>query len=134
MSVPYTDLNELIIKMIHEQYHLIWLDVIMINGLNYFNMLWKSNCSDIIIKNSNDEFKLFEAKPPTYIVFYDLNTAQMAHIYKEYSIDQNWSCELIDSYSRSTDLNKHANTGFDERIKSPNAKTIFFYHQSTMQG
>lgn len=83
-------------------FHLIWIDVCRIVKMTYFNLIWHINKTD-------DETRLHKAEPPSYVIFYDLNTAQLAHFYKEYSIEKNWELELVDCYvkARNSSLARH---------------------------
>ena len=93
MSIPYEELNLHINTMLNLSCHLIWIDCIKINKINFFSLLWIHN---------DESGKIRSAKPPSYMIFYDLNTAQLAHIYKEYCLDNNWNLEIIESYVKTT--------------------------------
>jgi hypothetical protein len=103
LSVHYDNLNRHISEMLSLQCHLLWIDVIMVNKENYFNMIWTFN------EEVNGCSNKFQAKLTPHMIFYDLNTAQMSRIYKEFSVEQNWNLELIDSYvkvGKSTSADK----------------------------
>lgn len=109
LSVPYDELQYHIKKMIFSQSHLIWVDCISINKVNYFNLLWQMN---------NNEANV--AKPPSYLIFYDLNTAQLAQIYHEYSIDKRWNLELVESYIKP----KNSGLKNESRVKFKKKRSI----------
>lgn len=100
LSLPYSELRTHLTTMINAHYHLVCVDSIVINKINYFNLLWTSNYEPVDHRSNTSKQQSHQAKPPPYVIFYDLNPAQMAHIYKEYSIDLNWNIELIESYVR----------------------------------
>lgn len=89
LSVPYDELGLHLKKMINSQCHLLWIDCISINQVNYFNLIWQNN------QTVNG---VAFVKPPAYLIFYDLNTAQLAQIYHEYSNENKWNLELVESY------------------------------------
>ena len=106
ISVPIENLSSHLRTMINLQCHLIWIDANTVNKINYFNFIWISNEDSFELNSLNPKFasiqcpKPITAKPPSFLIFYDLNTAQLAHLYKEYSQEKNWNLELIESYSR----------------------------------
>lgn len=116
-SVPYEELSFHLKKMINSQCHLIWIDCISINQVNYFNLLWQSNY---------DESKCIGfASPPQYMIFFDLNTAQLAQLNYEFSTEELWNLELIDSYIKTqTNLNSTDNDKTNYKPQSPNRKKI----------
>lgn len=133
LSISYNDLNSHIKEMLSLQCHLIWVDVITINMENFFNMIWAINEDDQYKENISKSHNLFKAGPPSYMIFYDLNTAQMARIYKEFSIDKNWNLVLIDSYAKidkpnksNLDNNQINQTNFVRENKSKKGKNINF--------
>lgn len=79
--------------MISLRLHVTWIDVIQINKTNYFNLLWTCD---------QTQHQASQARPPQYLIFYDLNTAQVAQIYKEHSLEHNWNLELIESYIKDS--------------------------------
>ena len=93
LSIPYDELSKHLNVMINLCCHLIWIDCICVNNVNYFTLLWMSNN-----EASNSKFR--QAKPPSYIVFFDLNTAQIAHMQRELNL-KNWNLELIESYVKT---------------------------------
>lgn len=106
LSVPYVELNAHLTTMINVQCHLIWMDCIQINKVNYFNLIWQNNdekyqinsLENINNANVTTETRSFQAKSPTYIIFFDLNTAQLAAINHEYSTENGWSIQLVEQY------------------------------------
>ncbi|CAF0947594.1 unnamed protein product [Brachionus calyciflorus] len=82
LSLQYDELKSHVSTMLNADYHLTWIDIASINKINYYNLIW----------SPNDESCL------NYIIFFDLNPAQLEYMYKEYSVDNNWNLELIESY------------------------------------
>jgi hypothetical protein len=95
--------------MINSQCHLICIDCISINQINYFNLIWESNYDE---KNN-----IGLAYPPEYIIFFDLNTAQLAQIYYEFSIEKKWNLQLIDSYIKSKPAIKFKSADIKTKLK-----------------
>jgi hypothetical protein len=82
----------------------------VVNKINYFSLLWTSNDETMSSSSNTTNLKTRQAKPPSYIVFYDLNTAQIAHMHRELSL-KNWNLELIEPYvkiSRPKNLYKES--------------------------
>ena len=107
LSVPYNELNLHLTTMINVQCHLVWMDAMQVNKNNYFNFIWMSNDDDYEVALTQDRRKLGEdelirvrACPPSFMIFFDLNPAQLEHIHQEFVVERNWNLELIDSYSR----------------------------------
>jgi len=83
----------------------------VVNKVNYFSLLWTSNDETMASQANATNLKVRQAKPPSYIVFYDLNTAQIAHMHRELNL-QNWNLELIEPYVkivRPKNLSKEIN-------------------------
>jgi hypothetical protein len=93
VSVPYDELNDHVISMLHANCHLVWLDVTSFNKTNYFNFIWKKT------NEENNEASCL--KTPSSLVFYDLNTSQLMEMYYNYSMKHKWNLELCDSYVKS---------------------------------
>lgn len=89
LSIPYSSLKAHIDTMVSADFHLIWVDNVFANKTNYFSLLWTANDSS--------ESRCRTARPPLYLVFYDLNPAQLESIYNQYICD-NWTMDLIESY------------------------------------
>lgn len=115
LSVPYAELNSHLTTMMNVQCHLIWTDSILINKINYFNLIWQSNDeiyqinSLDYIANTNstgvvDSSSSFPAKSPSFMIFFDLNTAQLAQINHELTIESDWTIQLVESYLKTPDL------------------------------
>ena len=109
LSVPYNELNSHLSTMINVQCHLIWMDSILINKVNYFNFIWQNNDEKYEInslkkmeKNPANCSYSFEANSPSFLIFYDLNTAQLAKVNNELCNDGNWIVELVESYTKYT--------------------------------
>lgn len=88
LSLRHEELKNHISTKLNADFHLAWIDVVCINKINYFSFIWTPD-------PENDKRN---PKPPNYMIFYDLNPAQLESIYKELSIDQKWNIELIESY------------------------------------
>ena len=109
LSVPYSELNSHITTMLNVQCRLIWIDCIVINKNNFFNFIWQNNdesfdLNSIEMPQANTKLSdtcCFQAKPPSHLIFFDLNTAQLAHINHKLSEEDNWSIELVDSYVKT---------------------------------
>jgi hypothetical protein len=102
-SIPQNHVEDHIKSMQDMQCHLTWIDVSMVNDVNYFNFLWMSNTTEPAVQSTSTRFKNeiaaeTPAQPPRYIIFYDMNTAQMARLHHEYSVEQNWNLELVEPY------------------------------------
>lgn len=104
LSVKYDELCVHLNAMLTHQCHLIWIDVICVDRINYFNLLWMRNTDTINVVNTPPPKQSFfiPANPPAYLVLFDINTAKLAEIYRELCIEQDWNIELIDSYVRET--------------------------------
>ena len=115
LSVPHNELDYHIKKMMHSQCHLTWVDCISINHVNYFNLLWQMN-----------ENETSTAKPPSYLIFYDLNTAQLAQIYHEYTIEKRWNLELVESYIKikSNELKNESKVRFKKKKSTDSSKLV----------
>ena len=113
LSIPQKDVDEHIKAMQDVQCHLTWVDVAMIDHVNYFNFLWMRNTNVNSEKTQASKAgtsdlppnavplvgaNTFPAEPPRYLIFYDMNTAQMAQLYHTFTTDKCWNLELIESY------------------------------------
>ncbi len=85
------------------------MDVISTNKVNYFSLLWTSNeheqfkvkssvKKDDSATSTSSSSVMHQATPPLYLIYYDLNSAQLARIYKERCIDDTFNLELVESY------------------------------------
>ena len=99
------------------------MDCISINNVNYFNLLWQSNISNYEInslnrKETGSEPKNTAARPPPYLIFYDLNTAQLAQKYHEYSVEKKWNLQLVESYIKTPGL-----ASYNKKMRMKSSKT-----------
>ncbi len=115
LSVPFDELNPHLTTMLNVQCHLIWIDCTLINKVNYFNLIWQSNDESYQINSLESVGKppsagtcsSFQAKTPSYMIFFDLNTAQLARITHEFTVESDWTIQLVDSYVRTPNLTAH---------------------------
>lgn len=98
--------------------------MICINKVNYFSLLWTSNEHEPLKAKANGKVRddsatstvLHQATPPLYLLYYDLNSAQLARIYKERCVDDTFNLELVESYvkpvskARSPNVNHNTNS------------------------
>ena len=108
--------------------HLIWIDCMVVNKVNFFTLLWMSNDESMYSPANADTVKQRTSKPPSYMIFYDLNTAQIAHMHREFTL-KNWSLDHIESYVKivkpkaqpGKDARKSTKSG--AKSKQPHAQT-----------
>jgi hypothetical protein len=133
LSIPYKELNAHLTTMLNIQCHLTWIDCISINQINYFNLLWQKNYEtggngSLLSTPSSNQLSLpcyFNAKTPQYMIFYDLNTAQLAQIYHEYTSDNQWNVQLVESYIKTPNASKKkVNQQLTDRKKSSKTNRI----------
>lgn len=102
LSIRHADVEDHIKAMLDVQCHLISVDVTMLDDdVNYFTFLWTRNYEKpekTVMRTNADMAIDFNAQPPSYLIFFDMNTAQMAEVYSHYTTERNWTVELIDSY------------------------------------
>jgi hypothetical protein len=103
LSIPLSHVDDHIKSMQDSQCHLTWIDVSMVNHVNYFNFLWMNNTTEPAFQSTSTRIKNeiaveTPAQPPRYVIFYDMNTAQMARLHHEYSVEKNWNLELVEPY------------------------------------
>lgn len=124
LSVPYTELNAHLTTMMNVQCHLIWMDCICINKINFFNLIWQTNDEKHEINSLNQEIKSsrseksFCAESISYLIFYDLNTAQLANFYQKFCIENNWSIQLVESYVKTPEIKEAKRTNRPQTSKS----------------
>lgn len=91
LSIPHSKLKFHIDLMTSADFHLAWVDTAFINNTNFFSFLWTANDSSGL--------PIRTARPPIYLIFYDLNPAQLESIYDQF-ICNKWTMELIETYTR----------------------------------
>lgn len=91
LSIPYSRLKNHIDTMTGANFHLTWIDTVFINNTNFFSFLWTANDPSDLPSRS--------AKPPIYLIFYDMNPAQLESVYDQFIFNK-WTMELIESYAR----------------------------------
>ena len=119
VSVPHEALGCLVKTMFYRQCHLIWIDCIKIKHVNYFQLVWAPNQAS---KHGN-RAHTFASRPPRHLVFFDLNSAQLANLHKEYCVERGWSVSLLDSYTLGSEMHficqlqtEHSNDQQQKRV------------------
>ncbi len=122
VAVPYDELGEHLLSMIHANCSLVWLDVAGFHKNNFFNFIWKKP-EEIDAKLTNTNKIPNYAKPPSVVIFYDLNTSQLIEMYYIYSMKHKWNLEYCDSYI------KPPTTSNRKRRQSSKAIEIYYICQ-----
>lgn len=95
LSIPYNQLYDHLMTMLNLDCHLKWMDVCLINKVNYFNFIWSKSPLNA------------SGRPPEYVIFYDLPSAKFTEIANKYTNDLHWNLEMFDCYLKpKLSLNK----------------------------
>lgn len=105
VAVPFDELSDHLISMLHANCSLVWLDVAGFHKNNFFNFIWKKP-DEIEAKSSNNNKNKVPnySKSPNLVIFYDLNTSQLIEMYYVYSLKHKWNLELCDSYVKPSTI------------------------------
>jgi hypothetical protein len=84
--------------MLQADCHLTWLDATQFNNENFFSFIWTQNEEKQTINAESALQFPYHAKPPSCLVFYDLNSAKFTETYKNMTESHQWDLVLFDSY------------------------------------